>query len=97
VVDTVVPGETGVLFPAGDIDRLTAHVVDLVEDNEARIAMGREARRRAERRSWAEVFHDLFALYGDLARDRDRFVTTMSAFGTGVTAKLDGKDPDAGG
>lgn len=67
VLDTVTPGETGWLFEPGDPSDLAERVLDLVEDEDRRRAMGARARKAAERRSWAEVFHRLFADYAEAA------------------------------
>jgi sugar transferase (PEP-CTERM/EpsH1 system associated) len=46
--DLVVPGETGSLLPAGDVDRLAGVLADYVTDADRRIREGAAARRRVE-------------------------------------------------
>ena len=50
--ESVVSGETGLLVPHGDEDRLTTAIGSLLTDRQAREEMGRRARRFAERYSW---------------------------------------------
>jgi glycosyltransferase involved in cell wall biosynthesis len=50
VKETVIPDETGRLFPAGDVDAYAQHVVDLLNDPAARRRMGAEGRRRVQER-----------------------------------------------
>lgn len=78
VTDHVVPGETGWLFPPGDAGAFAERMLALIEDGDARRAMGARARARAERRSWADVFACLLEHYTRASRDRDARVTAPS-------------------
>ncbi len=52
VAETVVPGETGELFLAGDLDQFVAATIALLQQPERRVQLGNEGRRRmAEGRS----------------------------------------------
>jgi glycosyltransferase involved in cell wall biosynthesis len=51
VAETVVDGETGRLFPAGDVDQYVAATVELLNDRAARRRMGIEGRRRVVARA----------------------------------------------
>jgi phosphatidylinositol alpha-mannosyltransferase len=60
----VVTQETGVLVRPGDVDALAASVVQLLEDEPRRRAMGEAARRLAvERYAWAGIVQRLQAIY----------------------------------
>ena len=50
--ESVISGETGLLVPHGDQDRLASAIGSLLTDRQAREEMGRRARRFAERYSW---------------------------------------------
>ena len=50
VRETVAEGETGRLFPAGDLDAFVAAVVGLLDDGAARARFGAEGRRRVAQR-----------------------------------------------
>jgi len=76
VMDTVIPGETGYLFDPGDVDDLAEQALRIVEDDALRRRMAAEARRQAERRSWADIFRRLF----------DDYAETLSTGDTSVTA-----------
>jgi glycosyltransferase involved in cell wall biosynthesis len=52
---TVVPGETGLVVPRGDVQRLAQAVVSLLNDEETRLEMGRKARAHAGRFSWSAM------------------------------------------
>lgn len=67
VLDTVVPGTTGLLFPPGDASGLAEAVTSLVADRELRETLGRNARESALTRSWSAVFRTLFRDYRELA------------------------------
>lgn len=67
VLDTVVPGETGFLFPPGDVAGLVEAGLRLVEDPALRGRLGRGARAATEDRSWDAVFRRLFRDYAEAA------------------------------
>ena len=48
VPELVVDGETGILVPSGDVNKMTAALEWLLTDREVAARMGRAARRRAE-------------------------------------------------
>ena len=50
VPELVVDGETGILVPSGDVNKMTAALEWLLTDRELAARMGRAARRRAEER-----------------------------------------------
>lgn len=50
ISETVVDGETGRLFPAGDLTAYSAAAIDLLTDHDARRRMGAEGRRRVAER-----------------------------------------------
>jgi colanic acid/amylovoran biosynthesis glycosyltransferase len=41
-------GVTGRLFPAGDVEALRSHIVDMVEDSERARTMGQAGRKKVE-------------------------------------------------
>jgi glycosyltransferase involved in cell wall biosynthesis len=47
--EIILDGETGLIFPPGDTQALTAHVVALLRDPERRRQMGAAGRARMER------------------------------------------------
>jgi glycosyltransferase involved in cell wall biosynthesis len=70
VLEVVDDGRTGLLFPYGDERRLADAVVELLEDEPRRIAMGTAARRLAEQRFDAEIWADrLHAVYRSAQAD----------------------------
>jgi glycosyltransferase involved in cell wall biosynthesis len=61
---TMADGETGLLFPSGDVDALTRALERLLEDADSRTAMGSAARERVEREfSQAAMVEKLRKLY----------------------------------
>lgn len=75
VMDTVIPNETGFLFPPGDAEALASEALKLVEDDGLRRRLGGNGRRAAEARSWEAVFDQLFEDYAEVARERHGIVT----------------------
>jgi phosphatidylinositol alpha-mannosyltransferase len=64
----VVTQETGVLVRPGDVDALAANVVQLLQDEPRRRAMGQAARRLAvERYAWGGIAERLHAIYEEVA------------------------------
>jgi glycosyltransferase involved in cell wall biosynthesis len=66
--EAVEEGKTGLLFPVGDVDSLTAKTLALARDPQLRARIGRNARRAAEARElalsvavYATTLHDLIA------------------------------------
>jgi glycosyltransferase involved in cell wall biosynthesis len=60
--------ESGVSFPAGDEQVLTAAVAGLLEDEPRRAALGESARRVAvERYSWDDIARRLVEIYEQAA------------------------------
>jgi glycosyltransferase involved in cell wall biosynthesis len=53
--DLVIPGQTGWIFPAGDVQALIAALADALSDPERLEAMGKAARAHIERYSYAEA------------------------------------------
>ncbi|PRQ08019.1 glycosyltransferase family 4 protein [Enhygromyxa salina] len=66
--ELVVPGETGELFAAGDVRAAVEVVGALLRDPDRRHAMGRAARARAQRFSWARSLAQLDAHWNDARR-----------------------------
>ena len=64
--ESVVDGETGVLVPHGDVDALTEAIGALLTDHARREAMGRAARRYAERFSWDASADSMERLLGEV-------------------------------
>ena len=62
-----VHGETGILVPPGDAQALGTAVVELLQDEERRRALGLAARAAAEPYSWERIGRQLLAIYERLA------------------------------
>jgi glycosyltransferase involved in cell wall biosynthesis len=66
LLDLVADGETGLLVPPGDVERLRAALRRLLDDAELRRNLGAAARRRAEERlAWPRVTELLLHAYAD--------------------------------
>lgn len=68
VLDTVIPGENGILTAPGDAGEMAMAMHRMLEDDALRARLAAGARRSALSRSWQAVFEDLFASYHELAR-----------------------------
>ena len=67
LLDLVEDGETGLLVPPGDVERLRAALQHLLDDAALRARMGRAGRTRAqERLSWEGVTSATLAAYRDI-------------------------------
>jgi phosphatidylinositol alpha 1,6-mannosyltransferase len=89
VLDTVRPGETGLLFEPGSVRDLVEKTLSLIEAPDRRRALGIKARAAAEARSWTSVFDRLFSDYRDALRLRNSPVTGPPQDRTTVSAILE--------
>ncbi|EKO41048.1 MAG: glycosyltransferase [Solidesulfovibrio magneticus str. Maddingley MBC34] len=64
-MENIVPGETGVVVPAGDAEALHAAMAGLLADPELMRAMGRAGRDYAEKRTIDQAFEDYWKMYED--------------------------------
>jgi phosphatidylinositol alpha-mannosyltransferase len=72
----VVREDTGLLVPPGDPDALAAAIVELLEDEQRRAALGESARSLArERYSWDEIASRLREIYEAVSEAPSRLVT----------------------
>ena len=62
--------ESAVLVPPGDADALAAALVEVLEDEPRRQALGEGARRVAEQYSWGRIARRLAHIYQELASER---------------------------
>jgi phosphatidylinositol alpha-mannosyltransferase len=62
--------ESAVLVPPGDVDALAATLVEVLEDEPRRQALGEGARKVAERYSWDRIARRLAKVYEELASER---------------------------
>ena len=83
LVDSIEDKETGILFPAGDIEQLTGAMLALLENPSKLKDMGQAARRRVERYFSADT------LYAELKR-------FYSSLGTASTAMKSGEEKPIG-
>lgn len=63
--ENILPGITGRVVPAKDVDALYQAMAELVADPEAMRAMGRAGRTYAESRTLEQAFEDYWAMYTD--------------------------------
>jgi glycosyltransferase involved in cell wall biosynthesis len=68
IPEAVEDGVTGILYPPGDRDALTAALRRLLEDGDLRAQMGRAGRHRAERFGWDSAAQRLDAVYEQALR-----------------------------
>jgi glycosyltransferase involved in cell wall biosynthesis len=66
-MENILPGETGVVVPAGDAEALLAAIEGLLADPELMRAMGKAGRVYAEARTIEQAFEDYWDMYGDTA------------------------------
>lgn len=67
ITDAIEDGETGILFPAGDINALSQSLLQLIKDKNLREKMGNAARARVtEMFSMQEITQEMNALYSKL-------------------------------
>jgi glycosyltransferase involved in cell wall biosynthesis len=78
VLDTVIPGETGLLFEPGDLRGLADAALSLVDDPDLRSRLATGARAAAEARSWDAVFDSLFSDYRDVVNGVNGRDTTVT-------------------
>jgi phosphatidylinositol alpha-1,6-mannosyltransferase len=64
VEDAIVDGQTGLLVPPDDVDRLARALRSLLEDRDLARRLGDEGRRRARQLSWDGTAERIAALYG---------------------------------
>lgn len=66
---TVLDGQTGVLVPEGNSQRLAETILKLVESPGWRAQLGAEAARRAQRFCWSAVANGLMDFFGELLEE----------------------------
>jgi len=65
--ELVADGETGILVPPGDVPALAAAIKLLVENKELRHRMGKEARKRVQRKfSWEQAAKQILEVYQEV-------------------------------
>ena len=77
---TIQDGLTGLLFPANSPNSLAEKLCLLLDEPETRNAMGQNARRWAERFSWANIADQIVSLYGEVLGEQAQ-KTPMAATG----------------
>lgn len=70
-LDLVSPGETGFLYPPGDLDAMASHVEALVARAPLRSELSARARASVEERTWGRVCGALMGHYADAIRSDD--------------------------
>ncbi|MEO0073267.1 MAG: glycosyltransferase family 4 protein [candidate division WOR-3 bacterium] len=75
--EVVVPGETGLLFPAGDAAALADALAVLLQDESRRQRMRQACRQRAEQFSWQTVARRIEELYLELLARSGRGVKSL--------------------
>ncbi|WP_407940207.1 glycosyltransferase [Nakamurella leprariae] len=89
LLDTVLPGRTGLLVPPRDPAALAAAVRELAADPDRRAAMGRAARERAVRQySWASVARATEAVYREVRRNAMGEAARPGPDGTRAAARM---------
>ena len=69
-------GETGILVPPGDSRALADALIELLEDEERRRALGAAARKAAEPYSWDRIGAQLVEIYQRLVAPSDTRMPT---------------------
>jgi glycosyltransferase involved in cell wall biosynthesis len=69
--ENVLPGETGLMVPGGDVAALTEAMRKLAADPRESARMGRAARRYMAERSFDAAFHQTWCLYQQMPTARD--------------------------
>jgi glycosyltransferase involved in cell wall biosynthesis len=70
VVDSVIPGKTGILVPPRDPDAFANALIRLLKDDAGRNALARGARASVEERSWPSILDRLLQDYQDALNSR---------------------------
>jgi glycosyltransferase involved in cell wall biosynthesis len=66
--ELVADGETGILVPPADVPALAAAIKRLVENNELRLRMAKEARKRVQRKfNWEQAARQILNVYQEVA------------------------------
>jgi len=63
LITTIKPGETGFLYPPGDVDQAASHLASLVNDSELRKRISKSARADVEQWSWEKSVQELVGTY----------------------------------
>ncbi|MDR0960548.1 MAG: glycosyltransferase family 1 protein [Propionibacteriaceae bacterium] len=67
-IDLITDGETGFLYPPGDLEAMRGHVLALVEDAERRRSFSQAARRFVADRTWPHLCDQLIGYYHQAMR-----------------------------
>ena len=91
VKETVIPEETGRLFPPGDLDAYVRNVTDLLQNPSLRQKLGAEGRRRVMARwSLQAMVHGyeqlIERIHADKAEAANRFRAAPAKLGRGYAA-----------
>ncbi len=70
-MENILPGETGIVVPAGDADALFLAMQALVADPQRMRAMGRAGRNYAKGRTIEQAFEDFWNMYSDATAGTD--------------------------
>jgi glycosyltransferase involved in cell wall biosynthesis len=66
--ELVADGETGILVPPADVPALASAIRRLVENNELRLRMAKEARKRVQRKfNWEQAARQILDVYQEVA------------------------------
>jgi glycosyltransferase involved in cell wall biosynthesis len=65
--ELVADGETGLLTPPGDVPALAAAIKRLVNDNELRLKMAKQARKRVQHKfTWEQAARQVLEVYQEV-------------------------------